>query len=129
MNRLLKNNKGSAIVMMLITTVIFMIVTSAAVTISFINNSNITSITQGDETLHAAESGAEEGLIKLIRSDTYSGESLTIDNADVTITVTDSGPNKVIESEATFNDYLKKVEVIGAFSNSSFTVSSWKEID
>jgi hypothetical protein len=129
MKNLTLQKNGSAIIMMLITMAIFMIVTSAAVTISFINNSSITSITLGDETLHAAESGAEEGLIKLIRSSTYSGESLTIDNADVTITVTDSGPQKVINSEAEFNDYLKKVEVIGSFSNSSFTVSSWKEVD
>jgi hypothetical protein len=119
-----ENQKGQAVLTLLFFMVIAMSI--IAVVIVVINTAQAGSnIEQGTVSYYAAETGAENALIRLLRDPNYSGETLNIDNGTVTITVN----NGLITSTAQIDDSIRKVQVQTVYNNNVLTVTSWKEIN
>ncbi len=113
----------------LITLLFFMVIsltTVTGVTIVVLNNASATSeAEQGTIAYYAAETGAENALLRLIRDPNYTGETLNIDGGSVVIQVN----NGTIISTATVYRSVRKVQVVTTNTNNQITVTSWKEIN
>ena len=89
-----------------------------------LNLGNVQRVEMGTDILLAAESGAENALMRLLRNPNYSGETFTVDQATVTITVNGSS----IVSSATDGKFTRKIQVDTVYTNNILAVSSWREI-
>lgn len=116
--------KGQTITALLIFMVIAISVTAGAAALMSINLAGLSKIEMGTDILLAAESGAENALIQVLRNPNYTGETMTIDNATVTITVNGS----TIESSATNGKFTRKIRVITDYNDNIMSVVSWKEV-
>ena len=122
-----QDSSGSALVMLLLIMTLFATVTTAAITISYINNFNSSYVESGEKVLGAVESASDNAVLRIIRSSTYPGESLTVDSVGVTITVSTAGTSRVITSTGILNQFRRQIRVSGTFTNGIFNISEWKE--
>ncbi len=123
--------RGQALITLLFFTVIGVTVTSAAVVMLLVNSLSGTKQQQGDVAYEVAQSGADNGLIRLLRDPTYTGETLTVGNGSATISVTGSGTSGspfVILSKGTNGIFVREVQVTATYQNNLLTVSSRKEV-
>jgi len=83
----------------------------------------------GRRALVVAESGAEEGLLRLLRNPSLeaTGMSLTVGGQEAIVDVTGTG-SKTITSTATVGEYLRRVEVQASFVGGQLTITSWREL-
>lgn len=121
------HKKGQTLTALLVFMVIAITIAVAGATLMSINLANIQRIEQGTTTFQAAESGAENALIRLLRDPNYPGETLTVGTATVTITVT-GNPNKTILSRAEDGNFVRKIQINTTYVNSILSISSWKEV-
>ena len=124
----MKNNKGQALITLLVFTVIALITTASALTVTLINAQTTQKYASAEETLTIAQSGAGNAILRLLRNPSYTGETLTVGNGTVTITVTGT-TTKTIVAEGVSDNFRRKVQVVGTFANTVFSVTSWSEID
>lgn len=127
-SKLNKTTKGQALTSLLAFTAMAIIVTTGAITVSIINATAGDNFSQGNRALYAAQAGAENAVLKLLRDENYTGTIMQIDSDQVDISVTGSA-TKTINSQSAVGSFKRKVEVIGNFNNNVFTVISWKEIN
>jgi hypothetical protein len=120
-------NKGQTAVFMLMFVIIGVTISSAAIVLIGTNSTNVSMFQDSVAVYQAAEAGAENTMVRILRDPTYSGETISINGGVVTITVTGTDP-KTIVSTALFHDYERKVQVIASDTNGLLRVSSWKEI-
>ncbi len=126
-----KFEKGQALITLLFFTVIGVTVTSAAVVMIFVNSLSGTKQQQGEMAYEIAQSGAENGLIRLLRDPTYKGETLPVGSGSATITITGSGTNLdpyVIVSKGTNGIFVRDVQVKATYQNNSLSVTGRKEV-
>ena len=76
----------------------------------------------------AAEAGANEAILALLRNPSYSGGTLSLGDSIATITVS-GNPTLTIVSSGENNGFVRKVQVTGTYSGNSFAISSWSEIN
>lgn len=120
--------KGQALVTLLVFVVVALIVTSAAVTVTLINSQTTQKYSSSEESFAVANAGVDNAILRLLRDPNYTGETLTVGNGTATITVTGS-TTKTVVSEGVVDNFKRKIQAIGSFSGTVFTVSSWSEID
>ena len=75
----------------------------------------------------AAESGVENAIIRVLRDPNYSGETLSVGNSVVVISVTGTDPI-IITSEATYGTYIQKVQTTITYIDNRLTISDWEDI-
>lgn len=119
--------RGQALVTLLIFMVVAIIVTSAAVVVIFVNSLSSSKLVVGELAYYAAESGAENAILRLLRNPNYTGETLQIDQGSATITITGTDP-KTITSVGNFGNFSRTIEIVVGYTNNILTVSSWKEV-
>jgi len=123
-----KASSGQALVMLLFFVLIgFTIIFAAAVMV--FGNSSAASITeQGNYAYYIAESGVEEGLLKLLRNPSYTGtpanQPLSVGGGSVVIEVS----NGLITATGTYNNVVRKIQAQTVYNNYVLTISSWKEV-
>lgn len=118
--------RGQALITLLIFMVVALTVTATA-TVLFVSNSRATTKMEiGLTALSIAESGAENGIIRLLRDSSYSGETLNVGGGTATVTVTGTNP-KTITSTGQIGNFARKVEVVVSYT-SILSITSWKEI-
>lgn len=123
--------KGQALVTLLFFTVIGLTVTSAAVVMMLVNSNSGTRLQQGEVAYQVAQSGAENGMIRLLRSPTYTGETLPVGSGSATVTASGSGTVNdpyIVTSTGTVGQFIRKVEVRATYLNNLLQVQSQKEI-
>jgi len=123
--------KGQALITLLFFTVIGITVTSAAVVMIMVNALSGTKQQQGEVAYEIAQSGAENGLIRLLRNPSYTGETLPVGSGSATITVTGSGTSGnpyVILSKGTNGMFIREVQVMATYQSNLLTVTSRKEV-
>ena len=121
--------RGQALITLLFFVIIAVTVTSAAAVIVMVNNLNATRFQQGTLAYEVAESGAENGLLRLLRNPNYTGETLTVGSGTATITVTGGGVNPyVITSKGQVGDYIRTVQITASYVNNILTATSEQEI-
>ena len=119
--------KGQALLMLLVFMIIAITVTSAATILILVNSRNTQKMEGGEIALHAAESGMENGLLRLLRNPFYTGENdLLIGSGTVDITVTGNNPY-TITSTATNGNFTRTLQVVVNY-NGNMTINSWREI-
>jgi len=128
MNKLFR---GQALITLLFFTIIGITITSAAVIMILVNSLSGEKQQQGEIAYEIAQSGAENGLIRLLRDPSYTGETLSVGNGTATISVSGSGTSAdpfIILSKGTTGIFLREVEVTATYQNNLLTVSSRKEV-
>ena len=120
-----KNQAGSALLTLLFFMTISLTIVTGVVVVVLNNATATSSLEQGMLAYYAAESGAENALIRLIRDPSYSGETLTVDQGSVVIQVA----NGIATSTATVANSIRKVQVNTVYNNNVLTITSWKEIN
>src|SRR3989344_5586743 len=115
----LNRQKGQTLTALLVFMVIAITVTAGAATLMSLNLGNVQRVEMGTDILLAAESGAENALMRLLRNPNYSGETFTVDQATVTITVNGSS----IVSSATDGKFTRKIQVDTVYTNNILAVS------
>ena len=121
-------NKGQTLVLLLVVSVIFMIIVSAAVTMVLTNSVGSDKFQQAINTRELAESGIENGLLRLLRDPNYSGETINLDGGSAVVTVTGDALNKTVLSVGTYGNFQRKIQVQITYNNNILTVASWQEI-
>lgn len=126
----LKNQKGQALITLIFFMVIAVIVITAAVSVIFINSLSTNSSEQGLLAYYAAESGAEDGILRLLRSPTYSGtyQPFPAGTIQATVTITNGNPTTIV-SQGISDNNVRKIQIQTVYNNGAFTISSWKEIN
>jgi len=102
-------------------------VTSAAVLVVISNSQASSKLEQSLTAYDIAESGAENGLLRLLRDPAYTVESLTIGTGQATITVTGTNP-KIVLSQGAYNNFFRQVRVTATYVGGILTVTSWQEV-
>ena len=96
-----------------------------AIVIIVLNNATaVGTLEQGTDAYYAAESGAENALLRLLRDPNYTGETLAVDQGTVVISVR----NGIATSTATVANSIRKIQVDTVYNNNVASVTSWKEI-
>ncbi len=113
--------------MLLVFMVLAITVTTAAVGMVVVNSLAASRLEQSDAASVAAESGAEDALVRLLRDTTYSGGTLTVGEGSVTVTVGGQNP-KTILATGTVGNFRKSVEVSATITDTVVSVVSWQEV-
>ena len=121
-----ENQKGQTVVTLLFLMVISISIISAIVVVVYNTVVAGGNFEQGTIAYYAAEAGAENGLIRLLRYPAYTGETLSVDGATVTVQVL--GGDTII-SVAEYGNSIRKVEVQTVYNNNTREVLSWREIN
>ncbi|OGG11894.1 hypothetical protein A2Z00_00870 [Candidatus Gottesmanbacteria bacterium RBG_13_45_10] len=122
-----KQKNGQTLITLLIFMVIGITVTAAAVVLTISGSIKASKFQEGQITYQIAESGAENALMQRLRNPSYTGETITINGAPVTITV--SGTNPItITSTALNGNYQRKIQIVAIDTNGILTVNSWNEV-
>lgn len=119
---------GQTLTILLVITGLAMAIVGAAVAVVATNSEAGSKAVTGEQALALAESGAEEGMLQLLRNPNYSGETLTTTDGTATITVTGIDPKTII-STAVVATYKRKIQVVAGYTNYLLTVQTWKEIN
>lgn len=124
-----KIKTGQALVTMLFVMSISIVITTAAVTMVMSNSIATSQLARGTSTFYAAEGGAENALIRLLRNPDYTGENdLPIGNGSADIAVTGTNP-KTITSVGTENGFTRTVQVVVSYDTMNRqSITSWKEV-
>jgi hypothetical protein len=125
--------KGQALITLLFFMVIGVTVTSAAVGMVLVNSISGSKQQQGELAYQIAESGAENGLLRVLRTPPpdYTGETLAIGLGQADITVTGAGTVAkpyVILSKGKIGNFLRQVQIQATYQNNLLSVISKKEV-
>jgi hypothetical protein len=124
--------RGQALITLLFFTAIGITVISAAVAMTLVNSLSVSKQQQGEVAYEIAQSGLDNGLIRLLRSpNTYTGETLPVGSGSATITASGSGTSGdpyIVTSTGTIGLFIRKVQATVTYENDLLTVTSQKEI-
>lgn len=121
----LQGEAGQALITIIFIMVVSISILTSIILIVFNNITGGSNLEQGALAYYSAESGAQNGVLRLLRNPSYSGETLSINGGTVTIEVIGG----VITSEAHIDNSIRKVEVQTVYNNNVLTITSWKEIN
>lgn len=121
-------NKGQTLVSWLVVSVVFIIIVSASVTMVMVNSVGSDKFQQAINTREMAESGIENGLLRLLRDPNYSGETISIDDGSAVVTVTGDALNKTILSVGTYGNFQRKIQAQITYNDNILIITSWQEI-
>ncbi|MCA9372630.1 hypothetical protein KC921_00860 [Candidatus Woesebacteria bacterium] len=121
------SQSGYMLTALLVFLVVIIIITTTSVMISVSSLRSQTFFDGGSEALAAADSGAENAILRLLRDPSYTGETLQVGDSDVIITVVGSSP-QVVTVVADSGSFERTVEVNLDRINGMLEVTSWKEL-
>ncbi|MBP7842672.1 hypothetical protein KA017_01575 [Candidatus Woesebacteria bacterium] len=87
---------------------------------------------KGAEALKLAEGCADEALLRLRDSVTYTGGTLTYGGGSCTIAVSGSGSDRTIDIDATVSvppDYVKHLQITVKRTGNSINILTWQEVE
>ncbi len=118
---------GQALVILLFYMIVAITLTTAAVAVVVANSLTVTRSEQGAHALEYADAGAENAIIRLLRSTNYTGETISIGDGSVTVTVTGT-TTKTITSVGRTGTFARTIEVVADTTGGVLSVVSWQEI-
>lgn len=124
--------KGQALITLLFFAIIGITITSAAVVMMMVNSISGSKFQQGIVAYHIAESGAENGLLRLLRNPSYTGENdlpIGTGTADITVTGDGSAGNPfIITSSGQIGSFVRNIEIRATYVSNLLTVTSEREV-
>ncbi len=121
------SESGYMLTALLVFLVVILVITTTSVLVSVSSLRSETYFDSGSEALSAADSGAENAILRLLRDPAYLGETLQVGNTEVIITVTGSAP-QVVTVVADSGSFERTVEVQLDRVEGMLQVTSWKEL-
>lgn len=115
--------RGQTLVVLLVFMAIAVTITTAAVMVIISSSKSATDFEIGTSAYYVAETGAEEGLIRLLRNPSYAGGTLTVGPGTATITVTGG----IVTSTATDSGTSRTIVVSTQRNNGIMSVTNWRE--
>lgn len=105
-------------------------VTTAAVVMVLTNSQNIAKGEMGAQALAAAESGAENALLLLLRDPyNFTGQNISFENkAEAQTTIPSGNFPKTLVSVGKIDIYERRVEIGLNYVDNELGVTSWKEV-
>lgn len=123
-----RSETGQALVTLLFFVVMGITITSAAVVIMVVNSRITSRFELGSNAYYIAESGAEEGMLQLLRNPLYSGtETVSLSGGIATVSAVQGNPTTIL-SVGQYNNFIRKVQIQTVYNNGKATIQSWKEI-
>ncbi|OGG30545.1 hypothetical protein A3A63_02160 [Candidatus Gottesmanbacteria bacterium RIFCSPLOWO2_01_FULL_46_9] len=119
---------GQALVVLLFYMIIAITLSTTAVAVLLSNSLSVTRNEEGGHALEIAEAGAENALIRLMRTTDYSGETLTVGGGNATVTVGGDSSTKIATSTGVVGDFSRTIQVTAGIDNGVLTVRSWEEL-
>lgn len=119
------NQTGQAIVTLLFIMVIAVAIITAVVIVAANNIASGSRLEQATVAYYAAETGVHNALLRILRNPSYTGETLSVDGATVTVQVV----GDTITSVGSYGNSVRKIEAQTMYNNNILTVISWKEIN
>ena len=125
--------QGQALLTLLFFMIIGLTITSAAIVLILVNSISGTKQQQGELAYQIALSGADEAMIRILRTPppAYSNESLSVGNGTATIVASGSGTTVspfIITSTGQTGSFVRKVQLQAVYVNNALSVTSQKEI-
>lgn len=118
--------KGQALITLLFFVLISLTITSGAIIIIIANSISVSKVQEGTLAYYAAESGIENSLLRLLRNQNYLGETLSIGDVGVAVTVIGDNPKIVIATSS--GNFKRTVQVQANYNNGYYSFSNWKEL-
>ena len=100
---------GQALITLLFFVAISTIITSAAVLILFSNALDTIRFSEGTQSYYTAESGIENALIRIVRNPNYTGETLSLPEGEIVVTVTYNAGIYTINSTTFVGDSIRTI--------------------
>ncbi len=104
-----------------------LVITTMAVSQAITSLTGSSLIDRSMSVLRSAESGANEALLRIVRDPNYTGETLTVADSTVTITVAGSS-TKTITIASTDGTFRHQLQLITQEVNGIMTLQSWTQI-
>lgn len=119
--------RGEVLTTVIVVVAMGMVFTTSAIFLLINNAQASLSFERGLLARQAADAGAENAMIRLLRDPDYAGETLSFGQQSATITV--SGTNtKIIRSVGVFGNYTRIVRVTASYVNGILTPTEWIEV-
>jgi hypothetical protein len=119
---------GQSLVTMLVLMTMMITLTTGAVAVVISNAQATNHQVRGQTVLALAEAGVETATLRLLRNPNYTGETISLGEGTVTITVSGT-TTQTITSTATLGLYQRRVQAVGTWNNNALTLSIWQEIN
>jgi hypothetical protein len=120
--------KGQALITLIFFVLIASIVSTGAVMLMIVNMSSATKQEQSMLAYAIAESGVENGILRLLRDPGYTGETdFAVGSGTADITVTPGNPI-TITATGQEGKFIRTIQVTVTYSDGEYTITSWKEI-
>jgi biopolymer transport protein ExbD len=119
---------GQALVVLLFYMIVAITLSTTAVAVVLSNSLSVTRNEEGAHALELAEAGAENALIRLMRTTSYTGEVLTINGGSATVTVSGDNNAKIATSSGVVGSFSRTIQVTASMANGVLSVTSWQEL-
>lgn len=126
MKKNISTQDGQTLVTVLIFVIVAITLTTGAIALTVTNSQTASSFDRGNQAYYVAESGAENGVLRLLRNPNYTGETLSIGADSAVISVNGTNPY-TIESIGRSGGFVRKIQVTVNYTGGVLTVLSWKE--
>jgi len=123
----MKHQSGQALIVLLFFMIIAITLSTTAIAVVASNSLSVTNTEESTHALEIAEAGAQDGLIRLIRTPNFSGETLTVNGGSATVVVTGSSM-KTILSTGVNGNFTRKIQVTASFAGGILTITGWQEV-
>lgn len=123
--------KGQALITLIFFAIIASTVSTAAIIMIAVNSLSGSKFQQGIVSYEIAQSGAENGILRLLRNPNYTGETLPVGTGNAVISVSGSGTSTdpyIILSRGQSGNFVRQIQVKATYLNTNLTVQSQKEI-
>ena len=126
--------EGQALITLLFFMIIGITLIVAASIVTLQNVASTSSAEQGTIAYFNAESGMEDALVQLLRypcssSTPYPGCTSAYTSGNATVQVSVSGSTITVTSSGTFQNAIRKIQVIETYGSNGWAVTSWQEIN
>ncbi len=122
-----RSTGGSALVVLLSYVVIGVTLITVAVALGISNALTTMQEEEGNHALEVAESGAENALLRLLRTPGYTGETLTVADGNATVIVNGT-TTKTITSTGLVGTFSRTVQVVADLDDGVLSLISWREL-
>jgi hypothetical protein len=119
--------RGQALLTLLFFAIVGTTITSAAIIMILVNSLSGSKQQQGQIAYDVAQSGAEDGLLQLLRNPAFTGETLLVGKGTATVTISGSGTSSspyIILSKGTIGSFMREEQITATYQNNLLTVTS-----
>ena len=123
--------KGQALITLIFFSVIAISVTTGAVIMIAVNSLAGSKAQDGIIAYEIAQSGMDNGQLRLLRDPSYTGETLSVGTGSAVIQVSGSGTALdpyIILSKGQSGNFIRQIQVKATYLNNTLSVISQKEI-